>query len=121
MSRKEIASDFLKLVSSGKVQEGYDRHVHEDFIHHNAYFKGNRQSLLAGMEENARLFPGKTYEVLRMLEDGDLAVIHGKVNLSPTQVFSVIHIFRFQEERIIEMWEASQQDLPDSPNEFGIF
>jgi len=72
------------------------------------------------MEENARQFPDKTYEVLHALEDGDLVAVHGKVVLIP-KVYGVIHIFRFKGDKIIESWEASQEELKDSPNENGLF
>lgn len=121
MNKKDIAIEFLKLASSGKVREAYAKFVHPDFHHHNAYFKGDRETLLLGMEENAQKFPNKTYETLRVLEDGDLIAIHGKVTLSPELQFSVIHIFRFDGDLIIEEWEASQEALKSSPNENDIF
>lgn len=74
-----------------------------------------------GMEENAQEFPDKTYETLRALEDGDLVAIHGKVKLAPDSQWSVIHIFRFKDDLIIEEWEASQEVLKESPNENGVF
>ena len=103
------------------MAEAFDRYVHPDFRHHLAFFKGDRQSYLQAMEDNAREFPGKTYETLRALEDGDLVAIHGKVTMTPDQQWSVIHIFRFEGDKIIESWEASQEVLKDSPNENGIF
>jgi predicted SnoaL-like aldol condensation-catalyzing enzyme len=121
VNKKEIATSFLRLASSGQVREAYEQFIHAQFRHHNAYFKGDRESLLRGMEENARDFPDKTYETLRVLEDGDLVAVHGKVILSPDSQWSVIHIFRFQDDKIIESWEASQEVLKDSPNENGIF
>lgn len=120
MSNKEIAGTFLQLASAGHVREAYEKYVHPDFRHHNAWFKGDRETLLVGMEDNARQFPDKQYETLRSLEDGDLVTIHGKVTLGDSQ-WSVIHIFRFSEDLIIESWEASQEVLKDSPNENGIF
>lgn len=120
-SRSDIAISFLQAASSGDVNKAYDRCVHRDFIHHNAYFKGDRETLRKGMVDNAREFPDKTYEVLRVLEDKNLVAVHGKVTLNPDMVFSVIHIFRFEDDRIIEAWEASQELLMDSPNENGIF
>lgn len=121
MSKKDIAISFLRLASSGQVREAYEQFVHPEFRHHNAYFKGDRDSFLDAMEENAREFPNKTYETLRVLEDGDLVAVHGKVALSPDSQWSVIHIFRFADDKIIEEWEASQEVLKDSPNENGIF
>ncbi len=121
MKRKEIATSFLHLASSGQVHEAYEQFIHPQFRHHNAYFKGDRESLLKGMEENAREFPNKTFETLRVLEDGDLVAVHGKVRLSPDSQWSVIHIFRFENNKITELWEASQEALKDSPNENGLF
>jgi predicted SnoaL-like aldol condensation-catalyzing enzyme len=120
MNNSARAESFLQLVSCGRVREAYDNFVHPDFRHHNAYFKGDRESLLVGMEENARQFPDKRYETLRALEEGDLVAIHGKVSFGDAQ-WSVIHIFRFRDDQIIEEWDASQELLADSPNENGIF
>lgn len=73
------------------------------------------------MIENAHSFPDKKIEVLRVLEDGNLVAVHGKVTLSPKSRWSVIHIFRFERSKIIESWETSQEVLKDSPNENGLF
>src|SRR3989344_4830076 len=111
MTKKEIAISFLQLASSGKVKEAYERYVHTEFIHHNAYYKGDRETLLKGMEENAEKFPHKKYETLRSLEEGNLVTVHGKVMLSSDKIFSVIHIFRFEDDKIIEEWEANQEKI----------
>jgi predicted SnoaL-like aldol condensation-catalyzing enzyme len=121
MNKKEIATSFLHLASSEQVRKAYKQFIHPQFIHHNAYFKGDRESLLLAMEENAQQFPDKTYEILRALEDGDLVAVHGKVFLSPDSQWSVIHIFRFENDLIVEAWETSQEILKNSPNENGLF
>jgi len=121
VNKRDMAASFLRLASSGHVREAFVLFVHPQFRHHNAYFKGDRESLFRGMEENARDFPDKTYETLRVLEDGDLVAVHGKVRLSPDSLWSVIHIFRFEGDKIIESWEASQEVLKDSPNDNGVF
>lgn len=120
MTKKEIAVTFLKHASAGNVDEAYERFVHKDFKHHLLYFRGDRQSLLDAMKENARDFPDKTYEVLRALEDGDLVAVHGKIVLAG-KVYGVIHLLRFEGNMIIESWEASQEELSDAPNEHGLF
>ena len=40
---------------------------------------------------------------------------------SAGRVDEVIHIFRFEGDKIIESWEASQEALKDSPNDNGLF
>ena len=121
MNKKEIAETFLKLASSGQVREAFAWHVHSQFRHHHAYFKGDRESLMRGMERNARQFPNKSFHTLRAVEEGEMVVIHGRVVLAPDSQWSVIHIFRFEGNLIIEEWEASQEAFQDSPNENGIF
>lgn len=121
MNKKQIAIEFLKMASSGKVKEAYDKYVHPDFKHHNAYYKGGRETLLKGMEDNTKQFPDKKDETLRALGEGDLVAVQGKVTLSVDKIFPVIHIFRFNGEKSIEEWEGGQELLKDSPNENGIF
>lgn len=120
MNKKEIATSFLKDASTGKTREAFDKYVHPDFRHHLIFFKGDRESFREAMEENYRQFPNKTYETMHSLEDGDLVAIHGKVKLEP-KVYGIIHIFRFKGDKIIESWEASQEELKDTPNENGLF
>jgi predicted SnoaL-like aldol condensation-catalyzing enzyme len=120
MTKKDIAISFLELASAGQVRAAFEKHIHQDFIHHLVFFKGNRQTFLKAMEDNSREFSHKTYQTIHALEDGDLVAIHGKVTLD-LKIFGVIHIFRFEDDKIIESWEASQEALNDSPNENGLF
>ena len=86
------------------------------------YFKGDRESFLVGMEESSVEFPHKVFEVMRVLEDGDFVVVHGKIRMkSDSPEIALIHIFRFEGDRIIEEWEASQRAPKESPNENGMF
>lgn len=121
MNKKKTATQFLKMASSGKVKEAYHKYVDPDFRHHNAFFKGDRKTLMDAMEKNNKECPDKAFQTLRTLEDGDLVTIHGKVSNVFGKDWSVIHIFRFKNDKIVEAWEASQEDLKDSPNEHGIF
>jgi predicted SnoaL-like aldol condensation-catalyzing enzyme len=122
MTNKERAISFLRLASSGKVREAYNTYIHPQFRHHNPYFPGDRAALLAGMEENAATFPQKEFEAVRALEDGDLVAVHGRVRLTPSSAWiALIHIFRFQDNQIIEEWEAGQEVPKDSPNQNGVF
>lgn len=122
MTRKEIANDFLRLAASGSVQEAYDKYVHKDFFHHNPYFPGDRASLLKGMEESAENLPNKVYTTVRVVEDGDLVAVHGRIKLKEDMPeMALIHILRFEGDRIIEEWEAAQEVPGDMPNENGMF
>ena len=121
MNKKDIATIFLKLASSGKVREAYDKYVHPDFRHHNAYFKGDRESLLRGMEEAAITSPNKFLEVQHVFEDGNMVAVHSHVKQENGTDIAVVHIFRFDGDQIVELWDVGQQVPKDSPNENGVF
>lgn len=122
ISRKERAVSFLQLVASGNVREAFKIHASPDFYHHNPYFRGDAASLMEAMEENATENPDKIFEVKHAIEEGDTVAVHSHVKQNPGDRGAVVvHIFRFQENRIVEAWDVGQLIPEDSPNENGVF
>jgi predicted SnoaL-like aldol condensation-catalyzing enzyme len=120
--RKEAAASFLRLASSGKVNEAYQQYVGANFRHHNPYFPGEAEALKAAMQENAAQFPQKAIDIKRVLVDGDLVAAHAHVCLKPGDLgVATIHIFRFEGDRIVELWDVGQAVPESSPNENGMF
>ena len=115
---KEAAQSFLKMAGTGKVQEAYDQYVASSFIHHNQYFKGDRQSLLTAMQEASRTTPNKSIDVKHVYEDGDTVITHSLVSRQDPEApdVVVVHIFRFEQDRIVELWDVGQPVSKDSPN-----
>jgi predicted SnoaL-like aldol condensation-catalyzing enzyme len=119
---KEIAGDFLRRVASGDVEEAYRQYVAPSFRHHNPYFAGDADSLRRGMEENAKQNPEKIFEVKRALRDGNLVAIHGFVRHKPGERgAALVHIFRFEGDKIVEMWDVGQEVPENTPNQHGMF
>jgi predicted SnoaL-like aldol condensation-catalyzing enzyme len=122
MSNKGAAKDFLRLAASANVDEGYKKYAAPDFRHHNPWFKGDARSLAAGMRENAAKFPDKKLEVKHAIEEGDFVAVHSHVrHQAGEQGFGVVHIFRFANGKIAELWDLAQEVPKDSPNENGMF
>lgn len=122
LSLKEKAVSFLQHVASGKVREAYESFIGVDFCHHNPYFIGDADSLMRGMEESAASSPNKVLEVKRTIQEGDTVVVHSHVKQNPTDLGgAVVHIFRFQADRIVELWDVGQPVPEESPNENGMF
>lgn len=119
---KDIALDFLYLAAKGDSREAFSKYVSENFKHHNVYFKGDAETLMTAMEENARQVPDKTFEVKRALEDGDLVAVHSHVRPAPDSLgYVVMHIFRFEAGKIAELWDFGQAVPEDMLNENGMF
>ena len=120
---KEAAESFLTMAGTGKVQEAYAQYVAPSFIHHNQYFKGDRQSLLTAMQDAAKASPNKSIDIRHVYEDGDTVITHSLVTRQDPQApgVAVVHIFRFEHDRIAELWDLGQPISKESPNENGLF
>ena len=66
-TRRSVAILFLELAASGRLDEAYS-HVSTSFSHHNPYFKGDAESLKAGMAQAHENFPSTTFAVQHVLE-----------------------------------------------------
>lgn len=122
LSLKEKAVSFLQLVASGKVREAYQNYIGPDFCHHNPFFRGDAESLMLAMEENAAKNPQKILEVKLAIQERDTVAVHSHVKQNPEDLgAAVIHIFRFQDNQIVELWDIGQPIPEDSPNENSMF
>ena len=121
-NNKDAAISFLKLAASGNVDEAYSKFIGQGFKHHNAFFEGSAESLQAGMKENAIQNPNKLFELKRAIAEGDFVVTHSYVQQKPNDLgVAVVHIFRFENGKIMEMWDLGQPVPKDSPNQNGMF
>ena len=120
--RKQSAITFLKLASSGKLDEAYGNYISANFRHHNPYFPGDAESLKAGMAEAHEKFPNTTLEIQHVLEEDDLVAVHSKVrHSSDTPEIAVVHLFRFEGSRVAELWDIGIETPKESPNQNGMF
>ena len=121
-SHKTAAQSFLKMVASGDVRKAFSMYVGEGFRHHLPFFPGTAEALMAGMEDHARQNPDKTIEFKRVLEEDDQVCLMSHVRMKPDdRGVALVHIFRFEHGRIVELWDIAQP-IPDHlPNANGMF
>ncbi len=121
-SIKEKAVSFLQTVASGDVREAFNRYTSPDFLHHNPFFRGGPESLMLAMEEDATKNPHKVLEVKHVIGEGDMVAVHSHVKQHQDDLgVAVVHIFRFHNDLIVELWDVGQQIPEESPNENGVF
>lgn len=122
MTKKEIAQNFLNLAANGHSHEAFRLYVGENFKHHNAYFKGDADTLLLAMEESARTNPNKVFKIHHILEDDKLVAVHSHLKQTPGDLgFAVVHILKFESDKIVELWDLGQPIRSESINEHGMF
>jgi predicted SnoaL-like aldol condensation-catalyzing enzyme len=123
-SNKEAAVSFLNLAAKGLVDDAKFRNLlGPDFKHHNPHFEGSGESLFKGMAENAVKLPNKKLEVKRVIADSNLVVTHSHVRPFNTGEpgIAVVHIFRFENGRIVELWDVGEEIPASSPNQYPMF
>jgi predicted SnoaL-like aldol condensation-catalyzing enzyme len=119
--RKAIAVEFLRLAREGN-RAAAARLVAPGARHHNPYFPAGMPALLDATEDAARTVPGRTSEVRLVVAEGDYVIVHSHVRKEPgDRGVSVVHIFRFDDDRIAELWDVGQPVPAESPNGDGMF
>jgi len=121
-SPKDIAVAFLKTIIARKIDEAYAKYVSPKLRHHNAYFPADQESLKKGMIESHAQFPDTTIDIKQVIGEGNLVSVLSHVQLKPNGPnVGVVHMFRFEENKIVEMWDIGQEVPEKSPNENGMF
>lgn len=119
---KDAAVSFLEMASTGKVDEAYSKLVGDGFKHHNPYFEGPAEALYTAMKENAIQNPRKAIDVKRVIAEGEFVVVHFLVKHKPDELGAAVkQIFRFENGKIVEMWDLGQPVPAESPNQHGMF
>jgi len=74
------------------------------------------------MEEDAARNPGKRLDVQVALQEGDCVAVHSRLRRAVDDPgFAVVHIFRFDQGRIVELWDIVQAVPGEIVNENGMF
>jgi predicted SnoaL-like aldol condensation-catalyzing enzyme len=121
-SRKEAAVEFLSMVVAGDVAGAFDRHIGADFVHHNPHFHGDAAALQAAMTANAMQAPNKVLELQCAIEEGNRVAVFSRIRQEPAdRGFAVVHIFRFDGDRIVELWDVGAPVPEQSINAQGMF
>ena len=128
VERKNIATEYFRLVGQGKFKEGL-RFFAPGCKTHNPFIAGNMDALTDAMNaantEEASKNPEAEFAVKNVLADGDLVAVHTQLLSSKSKPgeggLRQAHLFRFEDDKIVEYWDITQQILPNMPNSSGAF
>jgi predicted SnoaL-like aldol condensation-catalyzing enzyme len=122
ITQKETAAAFLRLTARGQVEDAFARYAASNFRHHNPHFAADMATLKAAMQENAGRFPNMVFEVQRAIAEGPLVAVHPRAVMEEGgPELAIVHILRFEEGRIAEMWDIAQAAPVPMPNRDGMF
>ena len=120
-ARKQAALTFLHRGRAGD-RATLEQLVHPHARHHNPYFPAGMPALLDAMVSAALQAPDRSATVKHVISDGDYVAVHSHVQPHPQhRGMAVVHLFRFEGDRIAELWDVGQPIPEANPNADGMF
>jgi predicted SnoaL-like aldol condensation-catalyzing enzyme len=119
---KDKAIHFLELIIAGKIDEAYELYIEVDGKHHNMYTPAGFGSLQEGMQAAEEQTPNKQFKIRNVFGDNELIAVHSHLIMKPSEPgMATVHMFRFENGKIVEMWDIAQTIPLDMPNNDGPF
>jgi len=119
---KRDAVEFLQMVVAGDIEKAYEKHVDMKGKHHNSFCPAGFEGLKKGMIENDAQFPHKKITVKHVLGDDDLVSVHSHLVLKPGELeLATTHLLKFENGRIVELWDMAMPVPKDLSNKDGMF
>ncbi len=106
---KNSAVEFLQMVIAGDIDAAYEKYVDMQGTHHNVHTPAGFEALRTGMKEAHLQFPQKQFTIEQVLGDENLVAVHSHLLLTKDGPdLAVVHLFRFDEGKIVELWDVAQ-------------
>ena len=120
---RQVVEAFGKLFYDQlKVKEAFDTWVREDYIQHNPVAPDGREPAIDALSGWLSTQPDFTYDVKRIIADGDLVAVHMHARPTPEdRGFAVVDIFRVEGCKIAEHWDVLQPVPEISANNNTMF
>ncbi|MER6961546.1 nuclear transport factor 2 family protein [Streptomyces sp. NPDC000618] len=108
--QKAVAEQVLRGVFERGDMSVVDRFVRPDYIQHNPLAPDGAAALKAFGTAWRQQYPDATYDIKRVISEGDLVLLHSSIVLTPgTRGIAAIDIFRFRGGKIAEHWDILQE------------
>jgi len=113
-SSKELVTSYMEEVWVNRNVNNLSKYIStEKLIQHNPHLENGIEALegfLPHLFNN--LIPEGTWEVARVIAEGELVVVHSKAKPTPDSLgMAVVDIFRVTDGKIVEHWDVSM-DIP---------
>lgn len=122
-SNRQVVEKFADLFyRQRKIREAFETYVNADkYIQHNPGLPDGREAAIVALEP---MFQAASFQasIERTIVEGDLAIVHLRVQSSPSQrAAAVADIFRLENGKIVEHWDVLQSMPEKSANPHPMF
>lgn len=119
---RAIITDFARLFYTEKaVRQAFETYVAPDYIQHNPGIADGRDAAVRALEP---MFsdPAHSFEIRRIIVDGDMAAIHLFVKPDPkARGAAVADFYRLKDGHIVEHWDIIQPIPEKAANSHPMF
>jgi predicted SnoaL-like aldol condensation-catalyzing enzyme len=123
LTPKTVVTRFLQTFYIEKqVRRAFETWVAPGYIQHNPMAKTGRDAAIAFLEPFFANTPGLSYELKRIIADGNLVAVHARMKMAPEDRGSaVVDILRVEGCKIVEHWDVVQPVPETSANDNTMF
>ncbi len=113
-ANEHLVLDFYNLAfNSHKPAEAAQRYIGPTYIQHNPLVPNGAAPFVGYFTEFFKTHPASALDMVRVISEGDLVVVHSKFTTGPDdRGQAIIDIFRIAGGKIVEHWDVIQQ-IPD--------
>ena len=117
-----IVTDVARMFYTDRtVRKAFETYVVPDYIQHNLGIGNGREAAIVLLEPKFSN-PTASFEIKRILVDGDMAMIHLHARPDPqSRGGAVADIYRLQDGKIVEHWDVLQPVPEHSANPHPMF
>lgn len=121
-ANKKVVKEFYEAAINKKDFEAASKYLGAKYVQHNPRAADGAEGLKSYLAYLKNSFPKSHSEIKRVLVDGDYVILHVHAVREPgTLGQAIIDIFKVDNGKIVEHWDAIQ-DIPDKPaNTNGMF
>jgi predicted SnoaL-like aldol condensation-catalyzing enzyme len=91
-----------------RVADAFAYLVGDDYRQHNPHVPDGRAAAIEMLTPKFDGSPDASFDIQRILVDGDLAMVHVKASLAGVPTAAVADLYRFDGGRLVEHWDVLQ-------------
>jgi predicted SnoaL-like aldol condensation-catalyzing enzyme len=121
-ANKKIVQEFYNLLINKKDFKAASKYIGNRYIQHNPLVAEGPEGLKAFVDFLKSDYPDAKSEIKRIFADGDYVIIHvHSVRIPGTRGRAIFDLFKLENGKIVEHWDAIQEIPESSANSNGMF
>ena len=122
-NNKRILREFADMmINQRRPEEAIKKYMGDRYIQHEPIVEDGPEGCLKFHQDMLKEYPNTRLEIKRMIAEDDLVVLHlHMIRYEGDRGAAVIDIFRLDNNKLVEHWNAVQEIPETSLNDNGVF